>query len=102
MVGWRNYVGDAAVANWYDDSVNLIAFSRGHQGWIAINHEATAQTHTFATGLPRGRYCDIIHGNVVHGHCSGPTVAVDAHGDASVTVPAQDAVAFDAADLARS
>jgi alpha-amylase len=99
MVGWHNYVGHAPVRNWYDDSVNLIAFSRGHRGWIAVNHEATAQTHTFSTGLSRGIYCDIIHGNVGPGSCSGPTVSVDSHGKATVTVPAQDAVAFDAAGL---
>src|SRR5207248_897173 len=29
MVGWHNFVGDAPLANWYDDAVNLIAFSRG-------------------------------------------------------------------------
>jgi alpha-amylase len=99
MVGWHNHVGNAPVRNWYDDAVNLIAFSRGHQGWIAINHEATAQTHTFNTGLFRGTYCDIIHGNVSNGSCSGPTVTVDGHGKATVTVPAQDAVAFDTGDL---
>jgi alpha-amylase len=98
MVGWHNYVGDAPVTNWYDDGVNLIAFSRGHRGWISINNEATAQTHTFNTGLPSGTYCDIIHGDVSNGTCSGPTVTVDAHGRATVTVPAKDAVAFDATD----
>ncbi|PZS13936.1 MAG: alpha-amylase [Pseudonocardiales bacterium] len=101
MVGWHNVVGDAPVANWYDDSVNLIAFSRGHRGWIAVNHEATAQTHTFTTGLPHGTYCDIIHGTAAHGGCTGPTVTVNSHGKATVTVPAQDAVAFDAGDLVR-
>jgi len=55
-------------------------------------------SHTFATGLPRGTYCDIIHGNVSHGHCSGPTVTVDKHGMAQVTVPAKDSVAFSIRD----
>jgi alpha-amylase len=98
LVGFHNYVADAPVDNWYDDGVNLIAFSRGHRGWISINNEATAQTHTVNTGLPSGTYCDIIHGNVSNGTCSGPTVTVDAHGRATVTVPAKDAVAFDAID----
>ncbi len=100
MVGWHNAVGDAPVANWYDDGVNLIAFSRGDKGWIAINNETSAQTKTFATGLGMGVYCDIIHGAINDARsCSGPTVTVDASGHATVTIPAKDAVAFDAGDL---
>ena len=83
------------MANWYDDGVNLISFSRGNRAWISINNETTAQTHTFSTGLPRGSYCDVIHGTVSHGSCTGPTVTVDRHGLATVTVPAKDSVAID-------
>jgi alpha-amylase len=101
MVGFHNYVRDAPVANWYDDGVNLIAFSRGHKGWIAINNETTARTRTFRTGLHRGTYCDIIHGNYRNGTCSGPSVRVDRAGLATVTVRAKDAVAFDARNLVR-
>jgi alpha-amylase len=92
MVGWHNHVAGQAVANWYDDGSNLIAFSRGAKGWIAVNNGATPQTHTFATGLPAGSYCDVIHGNTAS--CAGNTVTVDAQGMASVTVPAKDAVAI--------
>jgi alpha-amylase len=99
MVGWHNYVGAAPMTNWTDDGVNLIAFSRGHRGWIAVNNHTTAQTGTFATGLKAGTYCDIVHGNFGGGSCTGPTVAVDAGGNATVTVPAKDSVAFDAANL---
>src|SRR5207237_772291 len=76
MVGWHNYVGAAPIANWADDGVNLIAFSRGHRGWISINNEATAQTKTFLTGLQPGTYCDIINGTLAQGSCSGPTITV--------------------------
>ncbi|OLB79774.1 MAG: alpha-amylase, partial [Actinobacteria bacterium 13_2_20CM_2_71_6] len=98
MVGWHNQVAGAPVANWYDDAVNLIAFSRGDKGWIALNNHTAAQTRTFATGLRRGTYCDIIHGSVANGACSGPTVTVDAHGNATITIPAKDSVAFAATD----
>lgn len=101
MVGWHNYVGNAPLANWFGDRVNLIAFSRGDKGWIAINNHDTAQTHTFTTGLPAGRYCNIISGNYSAGSCSGPTVLVNSMGKATVTVPAKDSVAFDAQDLVR-
>ncbi len=95
LVAWHNLAGNAPVGNWYDDGNDLAAFSRGHLAWIAINDETTAQTHTFATGLAAGRYCDIIHGALSHGACSGPTVRVDHHGMATVTVPAKDSVAID-------
>jgi alpha-amylase len=101
MVGWHNYVGATSVVNWWDDGQNLIAFSRGHKGWITINNETTAQTRTFSTGLARGTYCDIIHGSLSNGHCTGPTIDVNAGGSATVTVAAKDAVAFDLADRVR-
>lgn len=56
---------------------------------------------TFTTGLRRGTYCDVVHGTLANGACSGPTVTVDRRGVASVTVPAKDAVAFTAGDLVR-
>ena len=100
LVDFHNYVGAAPVRNMYDDGVNLIAFSRGIRGWIAINNHGTSQTHTFTTGLAAGTYCDVIHGTFsvsVHAtSCSGPTVKVDSAGRATVTVSALDSVAFDA------
>ena len=105
MVDWHNFAGGAPVRNFYADGANLISFSRGDRAFIAINNEVTAQTHAFTTGLPKGTYCDIIHGTFSrdrHGsNCSGPTVTVGQHGTATVTVPAKDSVAFDAGDLVR-
>jgi alpha-amylase len=97
MLGWHNYVGDAPIANWADDGVNLIGFSRGDRGWIAINNATSAKTMTFDTGLPSGIYCDIIHGSISQGSCSGPTITVGAGGKTSVTVPAKDSVALEGA-----
>jgi len=94
LVRFHNVAGNAPVRNWYDDGVDLAAFSRGDRAWIAINDESTPQTHTFQTGLRHGTYCDAIHGTVSHGHCTGPTITVDHHGLATVTVPAKDSVAI--------
>jgi alpha-amylase len=98
MVRWHNFVGAAPVANWFDDSANLIAFSRRNRGWIALNNQPTSQSRSYATGLPGGTYCDIIHGELQHGVCSGPTYTVDGAGNATLSVPANDAVAFTVAD----
>ncbi|MGW3042150.1 carbohydrate-binding module family 20 domain-containing protein [Kitasatospora sp. NPDC001159] len=96
MVGWHNAVAGQSVGNWYDDGTNFVSFSRGNRGWIAINNESSAKTVTVETGLAAGTYCDIIHGNltVSTGACSGPTVTVGTNGTATVTVPANDAVAL--------
>jgi alpha-amylase len=102
LVGFHNIVGDAPVRNWYDDGANLIAFSRGNRGWIAINNADTAATRTFRTGLKAGTYCDISHATFADGDCSGPTVRVNSRGRATVTVPAKEAVAFDRSTLVRS
>ncbi len=114
MVGFHNRVGDEPVANWYDDGQNLVAFSRGDRGFFSTNNMPTAKTVTVRTGLRRGTYCDIIHGSLVHGsdarpaggqgspahngQCSGPTVSVDRHGVATITVGGYDSVAFTVAD----
>ncbi|MBV9593990.1 MAG: alpha-amylase family protein [Actinobacteria bacterium] len=101
MVGFHNFVGDAPVGNWYDDGTNLIAFSRGDRGFFSTSNESAAKTVTVSTGLPRGTYCDRIHGAVQAGHCSGPNVTVDAHGSATITVNGYDAVAFTLEDRVR-
>ncbi|VXB37659.1 Alpha-amylase [Microbacterium sp. 8M] len=96
MVGWRNAATGQPVANWYSDGANLISFSRGSKAWVAINNGTSAQTRTFATGLPAGSYCDVIHGDYTAstGACTGTSITVDSSGNASVTVPAKDAVAL--------
>jgi alpha-amylase len=101
MVAWHNYVAGSPTTKWYTDRSNLIAFSRGAKGWIAINNGPKPKTKTFSTGLPKGTYCDIIHGTFSGGSCSGKsaTVKVNGSGKAKVTVKSKDAVAFDAADL---
>jgi alpha-amylase len=101
MVAFHNYVGDAPVANWYDDGVNFIAFSRGHRGFFSTNNEKTAKTITVQTGMARGTYCDIIHGGMVGGRCTGPTVTVNGNGFATITVRTYDSVAFTARDRLR-
>jgi alpha-amylase len=109
MVGWHNAVGraagTAAVANWWTDGSNAIAFSRGSTAWVAINNESSPVTQTFTTGLPAGTYCDVISGAVSSGACTGTVVTVNAApgggaGQATVTVPAHSAVAIDTSSVA--
>ena len=95
MVGFRNYTSSAfSTSNWWSNGNNQISFSRGSLGFVAINREGNNLTRTFATGLPAGTYCDVIHGDFNNGSCSGPTVTVDGAGNATITVNSMEAVAL--------
>jgi len=102
MVGWHNAVAGQSVANWWSDGNNVISFSRGSAGFVAINNTYAAVTRTFTTGLAAGTYCDVIHGSAAGTSCTGPLVTVDGSHNATITVPAQDAVALDLDSTASS
>jgi alpha-amylase len=95
MVGWHNAVAGNPVGNWWSDGGNVISFSRGSAGFVAINNGYAAVTRTFSTGMAAGTYCDVIHGTASGTSCSGSLVSVDSAHNATITVPAQGAVAFD-------
>lgn len=90
LVRWHNAVGTARQAHWRDNGGNVIAFSRGDRGWVALNNDTTARTVRWQTGLPGGRYCDVVSGGR---SCSGTVVRVNRSGVARVTVPAKGVVA---------
>ncbi|MBO4206464.1 alpha-amylase [Micromonospora echinofusca] len=95
MVGFRNATEGAGLSNWYDNGYQHIAFSRTGKGFITINDEDFAVTgRSYYTGLPAGRYCDVIHGNFGAGTCSGPVITVDSGGWFRADIPAHDAVAI--------
>ncbi|WP_405090728.1 alpha-amylase family protein [Micromonospora sp. NBC_01392] len=95
MVGFRNATEGAAVANWYDNGYQHIAFSRAGKGYLTINDEDSAVSgRSYYTGLPAGRYCDVIHGTFSNGSCSGPVITVDSSGWFAATVNAHDAIAI--------
>lgn len=85
MVGWHNAAAHLPVRNWWSDGSDVIAFSKGTRGFVTINNSDSPLTRTFATGLPEGTYTDVI---------GRGEVTVDASGNATITVPAKDAVAI--------
>lgn len=98
MVAFRNNTNAKFLtSNYWDNGNNQMAWGRGGLGFVAINREDSATlSRTFATGMPAGTYCDIIHAdfNYATGACSGATITVDASGNATFTVAVHDAVAF--------
>ncbi|MEU4661010.1 alpha-amylase family protein [Micromonospora chalcea] len=95
MVGFRNATEGAGVSNWYDNGYQHIAFSRTGKGYLTINDEGSAVNgRSYYTGLPAGRYCDVVHGTFSNGSCSGPVITVDSSGWFAANVPAHDAIAI--------
>ncbi len=95
MVRWHNHVGRATRAHWWDDGANVISFSRGSRGWVALNNGTADKRISVATGMARGSYCDAITGGKLRGRCAGTVVKVGPRGRATVTVPAKGVVAVD-------
>ncbi|MEU8313045.1 alpha-amylase family protein [Micromonospora sp. NPDC048887] len=95
MVGFRNATEGAGVSNWYDNGYQHIAFSRTGKGYLTINDEDSAVNgRSYYTGLPAGRYCDVVHGTFSNGSCSGPVITVDSSGWFAANVAAHDAIAI--------
>ncbi|KAG8873343.1 hypothetical protein FRB97_006809 [Tulasnella sp. 331] len=90
MINFFNEVGSSAVVNWVSDASTHIAYGRGALGHVGINLSGSSWSRSFATSLPSGTYCDIVHGTVSGTSCSGPTITVS-NGAFTTTVVAYDA-----------
>jgi hypothetical protein len=51
-----------------------VALGLGDKGFVAINRTASSATTTYATGMPEGAYCDIVHYDFLpaSGQCVAP------------------------------
>jgi alpha-amylase len=112
MVGFRNAVNANwdRVANWWTNGNRQIAFGRGSLGFVLINAQPGTDPSRFGpeengwiqTGLPAGRYCDVIHSNMTADKTRCITedgqdvtpVTVFADGKANVPVRPMDAAAL--------
>jgi alpha-amylase len=94
MIAFRRVAGTAAATNEWDNGANQIAFGRGNRAFVAINREGAALHRAFQTGLPAGSYCDVLAGDFMNGACSGPKIAVDGAGMATMDLAANTASAI--------
>jgi alpha-amylase len=92
----NNTSGDWSVSNWWDNGNNQIAFSRGSEGFVAINKESFNLTQNLYTGLAEGTYCNVLKGGISADKqsCNGETINVSATGHASLNIAPWDAVAI--------
>ncbi|NCP63811.1 MAG: alpha-amylase [Paraglaciecola sp.] len=96
-VDFRNNTTAAfSVTNWWDNGNNQIAFSRGDQGFVAINKETYGLTATIASGMAAGQYCNVLKGEISADKtaCSGEVITVQSNGNVNLNVAAYDAVAI--------
>ncbi|NBO37919.1 ATPase [bacterium] len=97
MLKFRRTVGSAPVIKWWSsESGAQIAFSRGDQGWFALNIEGKSSFVSVQTSLPDGLYCDSLSGMKYAGDpksCSGQRVEIR-DGTAQVVIPGMSAVAI--------
>ncbi|MFQ5537843.1 MAG: alpha-amylase family protein [Gemmatimonadota bacterium] len=94
MVAFRRAVSGTPVTGWWDDGGNAIAFSRGDQGFVAINLEPDSVTVSTLTPLPAGVYCDILTGPPGEGTCPGHAITVSETGVVEFRLPPERAVAI--------
>ncbi|ATL68148.1 alpha-amylase [Nocardia terpenica] len=95
MVGFHRQVSGQPVVDWFDNGGNVIAFGRGHSGYLVLNgddHPAAEQV--FHTSLPAGTYCDVLHGVYRAGACTGPTYRIDDSGSLHADVAPQSGIAL--------
>ncbi|KAK3743676.1 hypothetical protein RRG08_030798 [Elysia crispata] len=86
MVAFSNMAANSPVTNWWKGGDYQIAFSRGSRAFMVMNLEGYDINANLMTGLPAGKYCDIIPGNLENGKCTGTTVDVDGSGRANIHV----------------
>ena len=100
MVGFHNVVKGTGVDRWWDDTSiggagNAVAFARGDRGYVVVNNATSPLSgRSFQTGMPPGTYCDVVHGALVDGRCTGPSVTVAADGWFTADVGNLDALAI--------
>lgn len=95
MVAFHNEVRGEPVVRWWDNGGDTIAFGRGGKGYVVLNDESSAVTgRSFHTALPEGTYCDVLHGDVADGGCTGPAYQVNADGWFRADIGAHDGVAL--------
>ncbi len=88
MIAFHNSVDGTSVSDWQDDGANIIAFSRGDKGFVAITNSTEDKEAEYASSMADVEYFDVYAVQ----DCS-KTVTVSG-GKAKVTVPAMQAVSI--------
>jgi alpha-amylase len=96
MVAFRRAVAGTAITGWWDNGGDAIAFSRGDQGFVALNREESTVVVEATTPLAPGTYCDALTGGITGATCAGRAIVVDADGGVRPDLEPDRAVAIHA------
>lgn len=91
-VAFRKSLSGTDANTFWDDGTDAVAFSRGTQGFVAINNGTSAITRTIPSNLPAGAYCDLLTGGLAGTVCAGRTVTVAADRTIPLTLDAKSGV----------
>ena len=94
MIHFKNAAFTSAVANWWDNGGNQIAFSRGSFAFIVFNGEGSNLSQRLFTGLPAGTYCDVATGSRSGNSCTGTSISVGGDGFATFNIAGNAAEGF--------
>ncbi|BDR53655.1 hypothetical protein KIM372_15620 [Bombiscardovia nodaiensis] len=89
MIGFRKAVSGQKVRDWKRYGQNVLGFSRGSAGYLALNNSSKPSQQTFRSSLPAGEYCNVY----ASGDCS-QTIKVSRDGSFQATLPAHSAIAL--------
>ncbi|WP_051228810.1 alpha-amylase [Paludibacterium yongneupense] len=90
MIAFRHATAGLGVDHWQTGSRQQIAFGRGGIGFVALNNDMLPWRARVQTGLPAGRYCNVVAGLAADGNCRGDTLTVDAQGTLDLDLPPND------------
>ena len=100
MIKWRDQAAQSPLryVNYKKfTKAKALYYNRG-SNWIIMNPTLEQQRVTYSTHMPKGTYCDAITGGRLpvrsNKTCVGTTVVVNSLGQATLTVPAQSAIAI--------
>ncbi|MBI3567957.1 MAG: alpha-amylase family protein [Gemmatimonadetes bacterium] len=91
-IAFRKAVAGTDMNTMWDNGSDAVAFSRGTQGFVAINNGTASLTASIPSSLPSGAYCDLLTGGRGATGCVGRTVTVSTDRTVPLTLDAKSAV----------
>jgi alpha-amylase len=95
MVRFRKQMAGTSTNQWWSNGKNQLAFARSDKGYVVVNKERSFMDQWLFTGLPGGRYCNMIKGGIHKDgrKCQeGKPIEVKNDGWANFQIDSEDAV----------
>lgn len=93
MIKWRSKTLNLPVEN-FIHTESYSAWSKGNDGFFAINASSTPLKTTFQTSLPAGQYCNLLSLNPGETACPGSEIVVSEDGTVEIDLLGKTAIAL--------